>query len=94
MLIVTRDVIELLEGVDPGPVESFGFGKTTPKTSLREDRLEECSCGLTALSRNREPFALVSRRAIGFGQVMLVSIDLDSKESSWNGLIVVPLCRS
>ncbi len=74
-------VIELLEGVDPGPVESFaGSEKPLPKLRCAKIDSKNALVDLTALSRNREPFALVSRRAIGFGQVMLVSIDLDSKE--------------
>ena len=74
-------IVESLEGVDPGPVESYaGSEKPLPKLRCAKIDSKQAIVDLTALSRNREPFALVSRRAIGFGQVMLVSVDLDSKE--------------
>ena len=75
-----------LTDVDPGPLESW-VNSGTPLQSLTCVRMEspKAIVDLTAMTSRREPFPMVLRYAMGFGQVTLLATDLDSEMLyKWN----------
>lgn len=74
-------ILETLQGVDPGPLESW-VNSSIPLSPLEAVRMDprQATVDLTAMTRNREPFPLVMRHAMGFGLVTVLAVDLESPE--------------